>query len=138
LLLRRSFADHIADDHQSGGDPDARLELDGSDVETTDGVDDTQPRPDRPLAIVLMRPRVAEIDQDPVAHVFRDKPVEAPDNLGDGAVIRADDLAQILRIEPRGERGRADEIAKHHRQLPAFGGVRGALRRRRSAQGGRA
>src|SRR5258708_3368643 len=28
LLLRRSFADQIADDHQPGGDPDARSELD--------------------------------------------------------------------------------------------------------------
>ncbi len=27
LFLRRAFADQIADDHQPGGDPDARLEL---------------------------------------------------------------------------------------------------------------
>ena len=27
LVLRRAFADQIADDHQPGGDPDARLEL---------------------------------------------------------------------------------------------------------------
>jgi hypothetical protein len=38
-----------------------------------------------------------------------------------GAVIRAEDLAQILRIEARRERGRADQIAEHHRQLPALG-----------------
>ena len=37
------------------------------------------------------------------------------------AVIGADDLAQILGIEPRRERGRADEIAEHHRQLAPFG-----------------
>ena len=63
LLLRRAFADQIADDHQPGGDPDARLQLDGFDIEATDSVDDAQPRPDRPLGIVLMRSRVAEIDQ---------------------------------------------------------------------------
>ena len=68
-----------------------------------------------------MRLRIAEIDQHPVAHVFGDKAVEPGDHLGDGAVIGGDDLAQILGIEPRGERGRADQIAEHHRQLPAFG-----------------
>jgi hypothetical protein len=41
--------------------PDAHLELYGFDIEATDRVDDTQPRPDRPLGIVLMRWR-AEID----------------------------------------------------------------------------
>ena len=120
LLLRRAFADQIADDHQPGGDPDARLQLDGFDIEATDGVDHAQPRPDRPLGIVLMRPRVAEIDQDAVAHVLRDKAVEPPDDFGDGAVISGDDLAQILGIEPRRERGRPDQIAEHHRQLPAL------------------
>ena len=62
---------------------------------------DAQPGPDRPLGIVLMRLRVAEIDQHAVAHVLGDKAVEPGDDLGDGAVIGADDLAQILGIEPR-------------------------------------
>jgi hypothetical protein len=33
----------------------------------------------------------------------------------------ADDLAQILGVEPRRQRRRADQIAEHHRQLPPFG-----------------
>src|SRR4029077_20300553 len=70
LFLSRAFADQIADDHQSGGDPDPRLERNRFDIEATDRVDDTQPRPDRPLGILLMRSRVAEIDQDAVAHVL--------------------------------------------------------------------
>jgi hypothetical protein len=36
-------------------------------------------------------------------------------------VIGGDDLPQILRVEAGGERRRADEIAEHHRDLPAFG-----------------
>ena len=103
LLLRRAFADQIADDHQPGGDPDARLELYGFDIEATDRVDDTQPRPDRPLGIVLMRSRVAEIDENAVAHVLGDKAIEPGDDFGDRAMICSDDLAQILGIEPRGE-----------------------------------
>ena len=47
--------------------------------------------------------------------------VEAPDDIGGGAMIRGDDLPQIFRVESRRERRRADEIAEHHRQLPAFG-----------------
>jgi hypothetical protein len=78
-----------------------------------------------------VRLRVAEIDQHTVAHVLRDKAVEPGDDLGDGPVIGGDDLAQILRIEPRRELGRADQVAEHHGELPAFGGhhSRGWLRR---------
>jgi hypothetical protein len=69
LFLRRALADQIADDHQSGGDADARLELDGFDIEPTDGIDHAQPRADRALGVVLMCPRVAEINQNTVAHI---------------------------------------------------------------------
>src|SRR4029077_15569078 len=62
LLLSRTLADQIADDHQPGGDPDARLKLGGFDIEPTDSVDGAQPRPDCPLGVVLMRLRVAEIN----------------------------------------------------------------------------
>ena len=68
-----------------------------------------------------MRLRVAEIDHHPVAHVLGDKPVEAADRLGDSAMVIPDQLAQILRVVTGRERGRADQIAEHHGQLPAFG-----------------
>jgi hypothetical protein len=48
-------------------DPDARLELSRFDIQPTDRVDQAEPRPDRPLGIVLMRSRVAEIDQHTIA-----------------------------------------------------------------------
>ena len=54
LLLRRAFADQVANDHKTGGDPDPRLQLDGFDLEATDAADQ------------------AEIGQDGVAHVFDD------------------------------------------------------------------
>src|SRR5262249_49571925 len=100
---------------------DPRLQLDGFDVEAADSLGQTQTRPHRPFSIVLVRSRVAEIDQHAVAHVLGDKAVEASYYIGDRAVIRSDDLAQILRIEPGGQRSRADEVAKHHRQLAALG-----------------
>ena len=69
LLLRRAFADQIANDHQSGCDPDARSKFDGFDVKATDSDDGRQPRPDSTLGVVFLCSRVAEIDQDAVAHV---------------------------------------------------------------------
>jgi hypothetical protein len=98
LLLRRAFADQIADHHQPGRDPDPGLQCDGFAIEPTDRNDDAEARTDRPLGIVLMRPWVAEISQDSVAHVFCDKAVEPADDLSDGAMIGGDDLAQILGV----------------------------------------
>ena len=65
--------------------------------------------------------RITEIGQHAVAHVLGDKPAVAPDHLGAAAVIGADHLAQILRIEPRRQRRRADQIAEHHRKLAPLG-----------------
>jgi len=107
-LLRRAFPDQIADDHQPGGDPDARLQFDGIDMEAADGVDSAQPRPYRPLGVVLMRLRVAEINQNAVAHIPGDEATGSGDDFGSGAVIRGDDLAHILGIQPRGECSRTD------------------------------
>jgi hypothetical protein len=50
--------------------------------------------------------RIAEIDQDTVAHVLGDKAVKPGDGLGDRAVVVADQLAQILRVMTGRERGR--------------------------------
>jgi hypothetical protein len=86
---------------------------------------------------------IGEIDQYAVAHVFSDEAVEAADCFRYAQVISADQLAQLLEIEPRRQRSRTDHIAEHDRQLAAFGlsgGRRAGLllrlfpsRRRRSA-----
>ena len=78
-------------------------------------VDEREPGAHRPLGVVLVRLRVAEIDQHAVAHVLGDEAAEAGDRLGDAAVIGADDLAQVLGVEPGGERRRADEIDRTSR-----------------------
>ena len=73
------------------------------------------------LGVMLVGQRIAEIGEHPVAPVLRDEPAGLSNEIGAAAVIRADDLAQILGIEPRRECRRADQIAEHHRQLPALG-----------------
>jgi hypothetical protein len=116
-----------------------RAELDRFEVDVANRVDDTKSGADRALGIVLMGSRVAEIGEHAVAHVFRDKPVGAPDDIGNSAVVGSNDLAQILGVEPSRELGRTDQIAEHHRQLPAFGigGSRGIVGRRNHRRGGR-
>src|SRR6516162_8796854 len=86
-----------------------------------------------------MRSRVAEIDQNAVAHVPTDEAVERGDHPGDGPVICGDDLAQILGIEARRQRCRANKITEHYRELSAFGiGWRRCFPRyRRLGDGGR-
>src|SRR6516225_273279 len=68
-----------------------------------------------------MRLRIAEIDEHTVAHILGDKAAKAGDDVGDAAMVGADDLAQILGIEARRQRRRTDQIAEHHRQLPPLG-----------------
>jgi hypothetical protein len=100
-----------------------------------DRVDDGKSGAHRPLGIVLVRSRITEIDQHPVAHVLGDKPVEATDRLGDSTVVIPDQLAQILRIMTGRERSRADQIAEHHGWLAPLGvdgGVGGGIRCRPS------
>jgi len=65
-----------------------------------------------------MRLGIAEINQHAVAHVLGDKTAEAADRVGDTAMVDADDLAQILGIEARGQRRRTNQIAEHDGQLP--------------------
>src|SRR5262252_3090770 len=69
-------------------------------VEPGHRLDQRQPGPNRPLGVVLVGPRIAEIGEYPVAHVLGDKTAGALDDRGNAAVVGADDRAQILRVEP--------------------------------------
>ena len=135
-----SFADLVADDHRSGGDADPHRELDTGrpgdcGIQLRHRIDDVETRPHRTLGLVLVGARVAEIDEDAVAHVLRNKAVVAPDRRAAPVLIRGDDIAQIFGIHPGGECRRSDEVAEHHRQLAALGvrrrGGRGRGIRRR-------
>ena len=54
-----------------------------------------------PLCVVLVRLRIAEVDQDTVAHVFRHEATEALHGLGDALLIGRNDLAQVFRVHAR-------------------------------------
>jgi hypothetical protein len=74
-----------------------------------DALDQGEPGTYRPLGVVLMGLRVAEIDENPIALILRDRPGEEADRFGDTTMIRGDDLPEIFRIDLGGELGRADE-----------------------------
>src|SRR6516225_5392226 len=122
-----------AHDDQPGGNPDARLELFAL-TQLRHPLDQRQPAARGPLGAVLMRLRIAEINQDAVAHVAGDKPAKALGNLCDAAMVSADNPAQIFGVEPHRQGRRGDQIAEHNRQLPPLGGV---VRRRTGRGGGR-
>ncbi len=121
-FLRFARADEIAHDDEARGDADPHLQWRRRDgVEPGHLLDQLQPRAHGAFGIVLAGPRIAEIGEHPVAHVLGDKPAAAADHLGNAAVIGADHRPQILRVEPRRQCRRADQVAEHHRQMPAFG-----------------
>jgi hypothetical protein len=70
--LRGARTDQIADHDQAAGDTQVHTQWFRR-REPADRVDHGKPGPHRPLRIVLMRLRIAEIDQHPVAHVLGDK-----------------------------------------------------------------
>ena len=76
LLLRRARADQIADHHQPGRDSDPQLQLSRR-LQFADGIHQRQAGSDRLLRVVLVRLRIAEIDEHAIAHVFGDEAVEA-------------------------------------------------------------
>ena len=135
LLLGRALADQLADHHQAGRDADPRRQrLAAGVAELPDCLDDRKPGAHRPLGLVLVRLRPAEIGQHAIAHVLGDMPVPALDHLGCSALVGADHRAHVLGIEPRRQLGRAHQIAEQHRQLPPLGlRSRRGLRRIRSA-----
>ena len=84
-------------------------------------IDESKASSHRLLGGVLVRLRVAEIHQHSIAHVLGDKAAEMGDRIGDTAMIRSDDLTQVLGIQTRRERRRADEINEHDGQLSTLG-----------------
>ena len=68
-----------------------------------------------------MRLRVAEVGQNSVAHILGHESIETPDHRRNVFVVPAEHLAQVFRVKPRRNRGRADEVADHDSETPAFG-----------------
>ena len=88
------------------------------------GLDDPQPGPHRPLGVIFVRQGVAEVDQEPIAEVLGDMPLEAGDHFGAGGLIGLHHLAQLFRVKLAGQCGGVHQVTEQHGELTAFG-VRG-------------
>ena len=86
-----------------------------------DFFDDLQPCPHRPLHIIFVGHWIAKVDQQPIAQILRNMPLKTANHLGAHLLIGAHHLAQLFGIKLCGERGRAYQITKHHRQLAPLG-----------------
>jgi hypothetical protein len=56
------------------------------------------------LCIVFVCLRVAEVDEDAVAHVLRNEATEALYGLGNTLLVAADNLAEVFRVHASRER----------------------------------
>src|SRR5262245_9920065 len=72
------------------------------------------------LGVIFVRPGVAEVHEQAIAEVLGDMPVKARNHLGAGLLIGPHHLAEILRVELAGERGRVDQVTEQYRELAAF------------------
>jgi hypothetical protein len=133
------LAEHLArgiDHDWSGIESDARRQrrlprLRISRVEGFERALDRERGANSAFGVVLLRLRIAEERHQPVAEFFEHvaaKPGHGPRGFIE---IGVNEAAPILRIEPRCESGRPDQIAKHDGDRAALGGELGNFRRRR-------
>jgi hypothetical protein len=133
-------APHLAHHHRAGVDPHSGLQPHAvlglePGVEDLELAQDLAARPHRPLGVVLVGLRVAEVDQQPIAQVLGHLALAARDRLRGARVVGLHDPAVGLGGDPLRQRARADQIAEQDRQVPALAALgerRRRLRRLRS------
>ena len=123
-VLARARANH----HRAriDADPRRQLRVRRMFVELRDRVEDREARAGGAFGVVVVRLGPAEIGHHPVAEILRDVAAEAGDRFRRRAMVPGDDLAPFLGIELRRDRGRADQVAEQHRQMPPLATGAGA------------
>ena len=120
LLACSACIHKFAHHDETGRDADARMQALREHIETGDIGDKCKRRMHGALRIVFVDAGITEIGERTIAHVPGDEAAEAFNGLSCAAVIRADDLPQILGIESGGEQCRSDQIAEHDGELAAL------------------
>ena len=113
-------------------DPVLRLE---HQVETRERLQHAEARMGRATRVVLVRARIAEEHQQPVAEILRDVAVVLLHDARAGRLEALQQRVHVLRIELRRQRRRPDQVAEHHRQVAplALDGLHRAADRRRTS-----
>ena len=76
------------------------------------------------FGVVLLRLRIAEESHQPIAELLQHMTAKIGHRGRSLVEIRVDEVAPVFGVELRGEARRADEIAEHHSDRAALGGVR--------------
>jgi hypothetical protein len=126
VLLRFAGSDKISDDHHPGGSPYPHLQGLRS-RERRNRIDQRDAGPNCTLGVILMRCRIAEVNQHTIAHISGDEASEATHGLGDAPLVGRNHLAQVLWVHTGGECRRTDKVREHHSDLAALGGVLGGF-----------
>jgi len=113
----------------AGIDSDADRELgmfawSGAAIERADRLEYSESRARGALGVVVVRLWPSEIRHHAVAEILRDVAAKTLDRFSHCAEIFGFDLTPFLRIEPCGNRGRADQVAKQDRQVTALAYLR--------------
>ena len=87
-----------------------------------DRLDDGKPGAHRPLGVVFVGLRIAEIDENAVAHVLRHEAAAAIHRLCDAFLIAGNDFPEVLRVHAVRQCSRTDKVGEHHGDLAALGG----------------
>ena len=122
-LFRRGFTDQqLAYNHGACRNADASLQR-GIDTcpEIRDGIDEHKRGSHCLFGIILLRARIAEIGEHAFVHVPSDHAMVAADDFTDAGVIGRDHAPHVFRVQLRRERIRADQFAKHYRQVASLG-----------------
>jgi hypothetical protein len=91
-LLRLARSDQVADYDQPGSNPYAGLQG-SAELQSANRLDQLQPSPYRPLGVILVGLRKAEVNQYAVTHILRDEPADALHSRSNAFLIGRNDLA---------------------------------------------
>ena len=74
-------------------------------IELPHGLYHPQPGPYRPMGVISVRQRVAKVDEQAIAKILGNMPIEAGDRLGPGLLIGPHHPASLFRVEAAGSGG---------------------------------
>ena len=138
FLLRRASAEEITYDDKACRDPNPRGKWAAVwRLQAVHGLNNREAGRHRPLSLILVRARPAEVGQHAVTHELGKVSLETCDLARDRVLVRSQRFPHVLRIEPRAKGRRADKVDEHHRELAALrvGRPPHCGGRRRSLQG---
>src|SRR5437016_5303369 len=84
-----------------------------SDTQALDPCHHSHARMHCPLGIILIRPRVTEIDQQSIAEVLGDPPPVRLNSLPSLLLVGTEDFPQVLGVELLSKSSGAHQIAEH-------------------------